>query len=298
MQKKIILIPKSINDTFGDPFIKLFSVINEINNTPLTDEVVLDFKNNRWINPFFILPLVCLYKEQPRNITMINKSTYLENIILDDTLQISLKQISSEYIDSYSTKNYLPIVSFSAQRSDDSVRIKLIETLSKIIKKLLNPEVPFYTAINYIIDESVANIKDHSESGNGYLFAQYYPDKKYIDICIVDCGKGILKSYQDSGIMKFSDSSSAISEAINGLSTKNLPLAENRGYGIKTSRKMIVNGLGGYYSIISGDAMYIYTPKNETILVLPNSIKWKGTIVAIRMPFKDVRNFNYSLYLE
>ena len=78
MQKKIILIPKSINDTFGDPFIKLFSVINEINNTPLTDEVVLDFKNNRWINPFFILPLVCLYKEQPRNITMINKSTYLE----------------------------------------------------------------------------------------------------------------------------------------------------------------------------------------------------------------------------
>ncbi len=75
-------------------------------------------------------------------------------------------------------------------------------------------------------------------------------------------------------------------------------MAENRGYGIKTSRKMIVNGLGGYYSIISGDAMYIYTPKNETILVLPNSIKWKGTIVAIRMPFKDVRNFNYSLYLE
>ncbi len=130
------------------------------------------------------------------------------------------------------------------------------------------------------------------------MFAQYYPGKKYIDICIVDCGKGILKSYQDSGIMRFSDSSSAISEAINGLSTKNLPLAENRGYGIKTSRKMIVNGLGGYYSITSGDAMYIYTPKNETILVLPNSIKWKGTIVAIRMPFKDVRNFNYSLYLE
>ena len=33
------------------------------------------------------------------------------------------------------------------------------------------------------------------------------------------------------------------------VSTKNLPGAENRGFGIRTSREMLVNGLGGEYLI-------------------------------------------------
>ena len=47
-----------------------------------------------------------------------------------------------------------------------------------------------------------------------------------------------------------------------GISTKNLPEAENRGFGIVTSKRMLVNGLGGYFLMLSGSALHI---KNQTI---------------------------------
>lgn len=44
------------------------------------------------------------------------------------------------------------------------------------------------------------------------------------------------------------------------VSTKNLPGAENRGFGIRTSREMLVNGLGGEYLIYSGIALFVSNP--------------------------------------
>jgi hypothetical protein len=41
-----------------------------------------------------------------------------------------------------------------------------------------------------------------------------------------------------------------------GISTKNLPNAENRGYGILTSKKMIIGGLSGNFIMLSGNALY------------------------------------------
>ena len=46
----------------------------------------------------------------------------------------------------------------------------------------------------------------------------------------------------------------AIQAANRGISTKNLPNAENRGYGIITSKKMLIDGLGGSFIMMSGNA--------------------------------------------
>ena len=294
----IITIPSKIEDQFGDAFIKLFNIINEINNSDKDTSIEMDFKHNRWINPFFILPLYCLMKEEAKyRIKFININSYL-NTLINNSFYDILNADNQEHLESFSRKNYLPIVCFSAYKEDDLSRTKLFGILNVIIKKLLNPSLQIFTALNYIIDESVANIKDHSGASKGYVLAQYYPDKKYIDICIADCGKGILQSYQDNGFSHIMDNVVALSEAINGLSTKNLPNAENRGYGIKTSKKMIVKGLDGSFSILTGNAIYFYTNLKEEIIELPEKISWKGTVVAIRMTYKDINNFEYWKYTE
>lgn len=47
-----------------------------------------------------------------------------------------------------------------------------------------------------------------------------------------------------------------------------------------------------------GDAFYIYNRTKEKIITLKDNLMWKGTIVAIRMPYSNIRNFDYSKYLE
>lgn len=75
----------------------------------------------------------------------------------------------------------------------------------------------------------------------------------------------------------------AIKNASIGVSTKNLPEAENRGYGIVTSKKMLTEGLGGQFFVFSGGAFYRKDSENDSIVGLPANIKWDGTVVLLRI---------------
>jgi len=55
----------------------------------------------------------------------------------------------------------------------------------------------------------------------------------------------------------------AINSAANGVSTKNRPEAEGRGFGISTSFDMLVNGLKGKYAVMSGNAFMSKNSLNE-----------------------------------
>jgi len=87
----------------------------------------------------------------------------------------------------------------------------------------------------------------------------------------------------------------ALEHAINGKSTKQI--TETRGYGIDTSRRMLVNGLKGKYLLFSGKALYIYTNELEQITPL-QAFGWKGTLLALQIPSKIPHSFNYTTFLE
>ena len=89
----------------------------------------------------------------------------------------------------------------------------------------------------------------------------------------------------------------AIKAANRGISSKNLPDAENRGYGIYTSKRMLVEGLGGQYLMISGGNFYLKSPGFDSFYSLPVGLRWNGTIIALRIPY-NVEEFNYVNYLE
>ena len=83
-----------------------------------------------------------------------------------------------------------------------------------------------------------------------------------------------------------------ISAAYRGLSSKNLPEAENRGFGIKTSKRLLIEVLGGQYLMLSGGSLYLKNPNMESFYVMPNGLRWNGTIVAFRIPYNS-SSFNY-----
>ena len=166
-----------------------------------------------------------------------------------------------------------------------------------MIIRQLNIQSNVANGLKYMVDETLDNITEHSESDRGYIFAQAYPRKGYLDICIADRGVTLLGSYMSLLDNEIATDLEAIKAANRGLSSKNLPDAENRGFGIKTSKQMLIEGLGGQYLMMSGSCLYIKSSKYDSFYTMPNGIRWNGTIVALRIPYNSP-TFNYINYIE
>ena len=84
-----------------------------------------------------------------------------------------------------------------------------------------------------------------------------------------------------------------------GRSTKNRPGAESRGYGISTSKRMLVEGLGGSFFMISGGAFHRYEKNSLNYYAeVKDFFHWNGTLILLRIPINTPDNFNYINYLE
>lgn len=152
--------------------------------------------------------------------------------------------------------------------------------------------------MKYIIGEAVDNIVEHANSKFGYIVAQSYENGGYTDICIADTGNTLIGSYASNPrTSEISSDIEAIQAAINGISAKNLPDAENRGYGFRTSINMLTKGLGGEYLLVSGDSAFAVNKTQGQSLILPYGIRFEGTIVAFRIPHVG-NGFYYLNYVE
>jgi len=72
-----------------------------------------------------------------------------------------------------------------------------------------------------------------------------------------------------------------------GDSTKGDPSGE---FGVKTPRRMLVNGISGRYLLMSGQAfLYSYPEDADVIQEFPPfpEISWWGTYLAMRIPVQE-----------
>ncbi len=121
----------------------------------------------------------------------------------------------------------------------------------------------------------------------------------YIMIC--DTGRSIYSSYASDD--RYRDSltfqeSSGLLMALGGRSTKDRPETENRGYGISKSRKLVVDGLGGEFFILSGSAFVRHDANGEVLVDLPGDFRWNGTAVLLKIPIEAPKNFNIYEYIS
>ena len=183
------------------------------------------------------------------------------------------------------------------------------ESTARVIAQLkehLQPYVPerlksLNMPLTYLLDELICNIQQHAQTDKGYAYLMYNKAAKTIEIILADFGITIYGSYvaAQKHLDKLGDSDAdALNLAQNGYSVKNLPDTENRGYGISSNMKMVVDGLKGEFAVLSGSALLLQAANNRKILALPPEIDFKGTMIIVRIPAEVPDGFNLYDYMS
>ena len=300
---RVINIPSVDRDErIGSAFNHLFHVIQQTDTYP-EKEITWDLCNTSFFHPFFLAPLV-IYKQTCRkNIKCINIplyiADYLRRIHFEKPLFIDEHMNLEQELKEYISKSYIPICQFELCKNHID---GLQSILQKVIRQQSKADYRITTPLSYFLSELVDNMKEHSKGRYGYIFSQYLPREKSIDLVLADDGITIYKNY--ISLNKYlneinGDESIALKLANEGKSTKNRPEAENRGYGISSSKKMLINGLHGSFFMLSGGAFHRDdTNKGGVFVKLPNVIRWDGTIVLMRIPVNVPKDFDYNNYTK
>lgn len=294
-----INISRNIGDKFLQGLLEVLNVIDLINQSNDEEDVII-IQNNVFVTPLFILPLLVYVNGCKKRIRYQYTNGYL------DTIQFGSGGLKPEELEPFafhhlmkgcSYKTYIPIISFSTDLKFTRERNEILSAVENILSHQIQAQPNITAGLKYLIEENIDNIIEHSDSERGYVFSQSYPTKKYLDICIADNGISLLGSYCKMKENMFTNHLSAMKAANSGISTKNLPDAENRGFGIKTSKKMLVDGLSGYFVMLSGNALFLKSKSIDQFLALPDIATWQGTIVAMRIPYVN-EEFNYIHFVE
>ncbi|MFN8265052.1 MAG: hypothetical protein U0T11_03210 [Chitinophagaceae bacterium] len=302
-----LIIPERTHQEFGHSISKLLQLLSalQINKNK---KVTLNFSQARMLNPFFLGGLACVinYEERQGRFFDFNYGlnyslqSYLSLIRFPSCHAPEIEK-ADDFIyslEKFTQKTYTPIICFPTGDSNtiSEIREKVLGAVGSIIRQQLGFTETKLMPISYMIDELTHNVNDHSEAAGGYIFIQYYPSSNYLDLCICDNGVGILSSYNKTNKFNPVNETEAVAFAINGRSTKNRP--ESKGFGICTSRNMLVNGLNGCFYLMTGNSAYMQTIDYKGIINLPDNFYFQGTFVALRIPTLIPADFNIYSYVE
>jgi hypothetical protein len=302
-----ITIPARTHEEFGHSISKLLRVVSQIVSSK-EKEIELDFSQARMLNPFFLGGLACsinYFESQGKTFTSNHQnnsliSSYLERIHFPHCFQPT-KDAETNFIhqlQEYKDKTYIPIIAFPTGSDNyyGMLRERILNAISELLKNQLNFKEAERQPISYFLDELTHNVNDHSGAKQGYVFAQFYPSSNYLDLVICDHGKGIYRSYEGNPKFQPQNEIEALQFAISGKSTKDRP--ESKGFGISTSRKMLVNGLRGRFFIWTGNTAYIETVERVNVLDIPDNCYFQGTYVALRIPTIIPAKFDFYQFVE
>lgn len=255
-------------DDFSSQLVALYKTLRDIHPK---QAVTFDFSSTNWIHPLLALPISVHIQSAGGNfIPTTSIGSYLDAICFPHGIS------SIDTLNQHS-KSYIPIGVL--KRGSDVNRERFESTFLELLIQTVGNIPGTQTAIRYPISELVTNIFEHSKSDTGWILAQLYPNKNYLDLCIVDQGRGLATAYKEElGLTLTSEE--AIRKAIKGDSTK---MDKERGYGVRTSKNVVCKAMGGSFVLVSGDAALLATNQKEQIVRMPQ-FEWQGTIIGYRIP--------------
>jgi anti-sigma regulatory factor (Ser/Thr protein kinase) len=301
-----VIVPNVCEDGFvGDSFNYLVQVIEQTRQADSGDTVVWDFHDVSFLHPFFLAPLAIFRHQAVQDIRCENISlqmqSYLNGIHFDRLLHFenATRETAEQVMAQYANRSYIPLCSFSMT---DGNKDAFCSIARNVIVRQTQVGSAVNTPLSYFLSELIDNIYEHSGSPNGYLFSQYLDGDRSIYLCIADSGITIPGNYQRTGLYQLEidgDPAEALRLANEGRSTKNRPETENRGYGISTSKRMLVEGLGGSFFMLSGSAFHRYENHSLNYYAdISRFFRWDGTLILLRIPINAPEGFNYINYLE
>lgn len=275
-----------------------FGVIAHIGNAVM-GKTVVDLSRVTYTPPSFIMPLLFTAQSMAHNVEWLCSNS-LKDIEFPhglDTQNIRRVQLKAA-LNHYASKDYIAIVRFPASTDTEDNTSEIVSCVeARLYEHLHAYPTSIINGLRYIIGEIVDNVTQHSQSPHGYLYSLINRNNAYVEIAIADRGIGLLGSYHANDDKDICSDLEAMQAANRGISTKNRPEAENRGFGIITSTRMIIDGLKGTYAMISGNALSIKGPTATQYMQLAPDIKFDGTIVLFRIPLTTT-DFNYINYIE
>ncbi len=281
MTQRVIQNPKQ--DSLPAQLIALYETFKNINPNEL---ITFDLSRVAWFSPLLLLPISAYAHSTSSQIIYPPDRSYLNTIQFPQGMESSSELQSQDQI----RKNYIPI---SVLRQDSGAdRDRFISVFSNLVLKAVGLKSGLGNPIVYTISELTTNIFEHSKQKEGYIFAQFYPQKGFLDLCIIDRGRGLARAYQEENGLTLSDRE-AINEVMKGISTKP---GHERGYGVRTSKDMVCQGLGGEFILVSGSAALMVTKQSAKVVTLPY-FNWPGVIIAYRIPRTAVK-VDITPYLE
>jgi len=263
-------------------------------------KVCFDFSAIEFIYPNWVVPLRAYMdwlRSKGHEVTMVNHAhlTYLDTIYFTDPLDPSAVSDFEQRLALFKVKNYLPILRLPTQKNTASTFVdQSLSTLTGVVCAQLDASAVMKTALSYFIDELCNNVLEHANASHIWIGAQFYSPRGYLDFCICDTGKGFLQSYLDHGKFSIHTHAEAMEKATSGLSTKDKE--KNRGFGLATSRNLILDGLKGRMAVSSGNAMRIDLSPNEGKIIEPERFHWPGVLLNVRL-YPD-NHINVSKYYE
>lgn len=295
MEKSVIKISDVKAETqIGSVFNDLFKIIYQTEQYK-NKIIEWNFNDVSFLHPFFLLPL-SLYRQTKNNIQLEGINDYLRLISFASPYYVKENTDLEKYLNDYINKSYIPICKFDINQSHIGQMQTIIQN---IIQKQCNLPKHLTSPLTYMVGELIANIKDHSLCSYGFIFSQYLERERCLNICISDDGITLLGSYKRN--KRFAEQvgdspAKAIKLANEGISTKGE--RGERGFGISTTRNMLVQGLNGGFFMMSGNAFFrsIKDKRNE-VKELPKELYWNGTIVLLKIPVDVPDNFNIYSYL-
>lgn len=298
-----IVIGNSKEDKIASQFGVLIDILLQIPDNNQDYDFLFDLSTVTFAYPLVLTSIAALKTslEKKGCKVEVNSNTskiapYLDYIHFPTSFDYIETPDWQQVLTKYKTKTYLPICLIHTGISNERVRNDIESIYTQIMQTQLTLQTNIKSAISFIISEFIDNIDQHSMAPFGYIMVQHYPKKGFLQICIIDRGDGILNSYIRNGFTNIETHSKALEEALNGRSTK--IDEKGRGFGISTSRKMLVKGLGGEFFLMTGNALFVYTKEHEQIIELDVKQAWDGTILAIGIPTHAPKVFNIIDYLE
>lgn len=219
---KHVLINNPKNDDLVQQFGMLYSVLKD---SKFGDEINFDLSNTHWLCPIIILPIAA-YIVKTGSVYVKSQDQTVNNYLNNISFPKGINSATEFGRVTQVTKTYVPISVL--ERDKGSERENLESMFSELVYKLLGSIPGAKNVVYYPIAELVTNIFEHSKGTVGFVFGQYYPSKEYLDICIVDTGRGLARAYKEEMNLDLTDGES-IEEVLKGHSTKS---QVERGYGI------------------------------------------------------------------
>lgn len=119
------------------------------------------------------------------------------------------------------------------------------------------------------IKELFNNIGDHTEEEVGSIFAQWFPNKKLLRVCIADFGVGIPNTIRR--VDETLQDNQAIARAFeDGFTSRSQP--NNQGVGLYYLQQNVVESLGGDLTVHSGSGVLKVKKAGNSVDIVPYNI--------------------------